>query len=97
MAKKIKTEKGTDEYYYPYTSPDLVIDKNGKNITNKFEEFDIRFEDIEKNQIELIEDDTSMEGISDTTYSDLETIDKTLIGSINEINSQCKDIVKKLL
>jgi hypothetical protein len=32
MTKKIKTRKGKDGKYYPYTSPDLVIDDTGKVI-----------------------------------------------------------------
>lgn len=51
---------------------------------------------IKDNQINLIEDDTSMEGISDTEFPTLTTQDKTLIGSINEVNTQCKDIANEL-
>lgn len=51
-----------------------------------------QLKEIKQNQIELIEDDTSMEGISDTTHSNLETVNKTIIGGINEINTQVKDI-----
>ena len=47
---------------------------------------------LKENQINLVEDDTSMEGISDTVYDSLETSDKTIIGAINEVNTQCKDI-----
>lgn len=28
MAKNIKTRKGKDGVYYPYTSPDLIIDES---------------------------------------------------------------------
>ncbi len=61
-------------------------------------------EDIEKldtqfkeNQINLIEDDTSMEGISDTVHDSLETNDKTIIGGINEVNDKVKDVAKKTI
>lgn len=47
---------------------------------------------VEENQIELIEDELSMEGISDITYDTLQTTNKTLIGGVNELNSQLKDI-----
>lgn len=47
---------------------------------------------VEENQIELIEDELSMEGISDITYDTLQTTNKTLIGGVNEVNSQLKDI-----
>lgn len=51
---------------------------------------------VEENQIELIEDELSMEGISDITYDTLQTTNKTLIGGVNEVNSQLKDITNKL-
>ena len=47
---------------------------------------------VEENQIELVEDELSMEGISDITYDTLQTTNKTLIGGVNEVNSQLKDI-----
>lgn len=50
---------------------------------------------VEENQIELIEDELSMEGISDITYDTLQTTNKTLIGGVNEVNSQLKDVAKK--
>lgn len=51
---------------------------------------------VEENQIELVEDELSMEGISDITYDTLQTTNKTLIGGVNEVNSQLKDIANKL-
>lgn len=44
MAKSIKTRKGEDGFHYPYTSPDLVIDKNGKSTTTKFNELETKIE-----------------------------------------------------
>ena len=49
------------------------------------------------NEVNLVEDETSMEGIKDNEYPTLNTQDKTLIGSINEVNKQCKDAVKKTI
>lgn len=49
-----------------------------------------------ENQINLIEDDTSMEGISDTVHDTLETEDKRIIGGINEVNRKVKDITKQV-
>lgn len=88
MAKQIKTRKGKDDYYYPYTSPDLVIDNTGKSATTRFEE-------IEDNQLNLIEDGTT-KGIKDTEYDTLTTTDKTVIGSINELSTQFKDIANEI-
>ena len=51
---------------------------------------------LKDNGINLIEDDTSMNGISDTVHDNLETANKTIIGGINEVNSQLKDIAKKV-
>lgn len=48
------------------------------------------------NQINLVEDDTSMEGIDDTVHDTLETDDKRIIGGINEVNAKLKDIVKEI-
>lgn len=87
MAKNIKTRRGKDGSYYPYTSPDLVIGSDGKNVTTRFKE-------LEDEQIKLIEDGTTT-GIKDTQYDTLETTDKTIIGGINELVSQYKDIAKQ--
>lgn len=92
MAKKIKTRKGKDGYFYPYTSPDLVIDKDGKSNTTKFNEIDTQFKDIEGKQITLEKDDTSFDGVDDTIHDNLTTTDKRIIGAINEVNAQYKDI-----
>jgi|GEM_PF-5518291 endoglucanase len=50
-----------------------------------------------ENQINLIEDDTSMEGISDSVHDTLETDDKKIIPAINEVNAKLKDIAKKTI
>lgn len=49
MAKKMKIRKGNDGYDYPYTSPDLVIDSEGKSNTKKFNEVDSQLKDIANN------------------------------------------------
>lgn len=77
--------------------------KKGNKITverlNKIEEgiFDVslKYKDLKDNEIILVEDDTSTEGISDTVHDNLKTNNKTIIGGINEINDQLKDTVKK--
>lgn len=51
MSDKMKVRDGNDGYSYPYTSPDLVVDKNGKSNTSKFNEIDAQFKDI-SNKIE---------------------------------------------
>lgn len=54
-----------------------------------------KIEGLVDNQITLEEDDTSMEGIDDTEFPTLTTKDKKLIGAINEVNSQFKEIAKE--
>lgn len=51
MSDKMKVRDGNDGYSYPYTSPDLVIDSNGKSNTSKFNEIDAQFKDITKQTI----------------------------------------------
>ena len=46
MSKSIKTRKGNDGFNYPYTSPDLVIDKNGKSAATKFSEINTQIKNI---------------------------------------------------
>lgn len=46
MSDKMRVREGDDGYAYPYTSPDLVIDNNGKSNTSKFNEIDTQFKDI---------------------------------------------------
>lgn len=53
MSDKMKVREGNDGYSYPYTSPDLVVDKNGKSVSTKFNEIDSQFKDIAK-QIESV-------------------------------------------
>lgn len=42
MSDKMRVREGDDGYSYPYTSPDLIIDKNGKSATTKFEELETK-------------------------------------------------------
>jgi lysophospholipase L1-like esterase len=46
MSDKMKIREGKNGYSYPYTSPDLVIDENGKSTTTKFNEISSQFKDI---------------------------------------------------
>lgn len=67
-----------------------ILSINNKKIQDVEARKDIQV--IKENQINLIEDDTSMNGISDTNHDNLETTNKTIIGAINEVNTQFKDI-----
>ena len=96
MSKNIKTRKGKDGFNYPYTSPDLVVDSTGESQTTKNNNMKTDIQTLKDNEVTLVKDETSMEGIKDSEYPTLTTTDKTIIGGINEINSQCKDIAKKI-
>ena len=96
MAKDMKTRKGKDNIYYPYTSPDIVIDNTGESQTTKNNNMKNDIQLIKDSQIILEEDETSMEGMSDNEYPTLTTTNKTIIGGINEVNAQYKDIENKI-
>lgn len=90
--KDIRTRKGKDNFYYPYTSPDLVIDNKGENQTVKNNVMKNDIQNLKDSQIILVEDDTNIDGISDTEHDTLETEDKRIIGGINEVNKKVKDV-----
>lgn len=92
MSKNIKTRKGKDGFNYPYTSPDLVIDSTGESQTTKNNNMKADIQTLKDNEVTLVKDEISMEGIKDNEYPTLTTTNKTLIEAINEVNSQCKDI-----
>lgn len=75
------------------------IEKKIEDVKNSLDAPTIKsdIQDLKDNKINLIEDETSMEGISDTEHDTLETKDKRIIGAINEVNSQCKDIAKQTI
>ena len=77
MAKKMKTRKGKDNIYYPYTSPDLVIDSAGESQTTKNTNM--------KTDIDSIK--------TDLGTAQLTTTAKDVKGAVNEVAAQYKDIV----
>lgn len=95
MAKNIKTRKGSDGFHYPYTSPDLVVDENGKSATTKFNEIDSQFKDIANNiklnrgedGTEKIQTALNSQGIINVYIDDFAYISETLlIKSNTELN-----------
>lgn len=88
----MKTRKGKDNFHYPYTSPDLVVDNTGENQTVKNNNMKNEIQNLKDSQIILVEDATSMEGISDSVHDTLETDDKRIIGGINEVNKKVKTL-----
>jgi hypothetical protein len=68
------------------------IEINGIEINLKDAKARTDIETVKENQINLIEDDTSMEGISDSEHDTLETDNKKIIPAINEVNDKFKDI-----
>jgi hypothetical protein len=68
--------------------------EDAKNSSTPYDDSVIKadIQTLKDNKITLVKDETSMEGVKDNEYDTLTTQDKTLIGSINEINAQYKDI-----
>nr|DAZ48685.1 MAG TPA: hypothetical protein [Caudoviricetes sp.] len=73
--------------------------EEAKNSSTPYDDTKIKadIQTLKTNAVNLVEDETSMEGIKDNEYPTLNTQDKTLIGGINEINAQCKDIANKTI
>ena len=67
--------------------------EEAKNSSTPYDDTKIKtdIQTLKTNAVNLVEDETSMEGIKDNEYPTLNTTDKTLIGSINEVAAQCKD------
>ena len=96
MAKYIKTRKGNDGFYYPYTSPDLVIDEDGKSTTTKFSEINTQLENIGQSTQEQINtsiDKAIEEGKMHSDASKLSIIDENnnfistdVEGALDKIN-----------
>lgn len=72
--------------------------EEAKNSSTPYDDSAIKadIQTLKTNEVNLVEDETSMEGIKDNEYPTLTTTDKTLIGSINEVNAQCKDVANKI-
>mgnify|MGYP004658379307 CR=1 FL=1 len=68
--------------------------EEAKNSSTPYDDSAIKadIQTLKTNEVNLVTDETSMEGIKDNEYPTLTTTDKTLIGSINEVNAQYKDI-----
>lgn len=68
--------------------------EEAKNTSTPYDDSVIKadIQTLKDNEITLVKDETSMEGIKDNEYPTLTTQDKTLIGGINEVNAQFKDI-----
>lgn len=68
--------------------------EEAKNSSTPYDDSVIKadIQTLKDNEINLVKDETSMEGIKDNEYPTLTTTDKTLIGSINEVNAQFKEI-----
>lgn len=80
MAKDMKTRKGKDGIYYPYTSPDIVVDSTGESQTTKNNSI--------KADIDTIK--------TDLGTAQLTTTAKDVKGAVNEVAAQCKDNTEKL-
>lgn len=75
-----------------------LVNQGGTGGGTSYDDTEIKadIQTLKDNQIILVEDETSMEGINDNEYPTLNTQDKTLIGSINEVNTQCADLANRI-
>lgn len=92
MQKNMKTRKGKDGFHYPYTSPDLVTDGNGKSVTKKFDDISSQFKDIAK----------QVESVGQPTQEQINTaIDKAIkegkITGTGGINATAKTLLQTIL
>lgn len=92
MSDKMKIREGKDGYSYPYTSPDLVVDENGKSATKKFDDISSQFKDIAK----------KVENVGQPTQQQINTaIDKAIeegrITGSGGINSTAKTLLETIL
>lgn len=85
--KKMRSKKGKDGYSYPYTITDIVLDANGNNLTNSLKNMNDSILDLEESAVDFVEDGNSID-TSVEEYKDLTTNNKTIIGSINEVNNK---------
>lgn len=71
--------------------------EEAKNSSTPYDDSVIKadIQTLKDNEVTLVKDGTSMEGIKDNEYDTLNTTDKTIVGAINEVNAQFKDIAKE--
>ena len=68
--------------------------EEAKNSSTPYDDSVIKadIQTLKTNEVKLVEDATSMEGISDSVHDTLETDDKRIIGGINEVNKKVKTL-----
>lgn len=92
MAKNMKIRRGNDGFSYPYTSPDIVIDENGKSATTKFNELESKIEAGSGTSIDDVNTSTDKTWSSskiDSQFKDIATKhDYINIESFRKINSE---------
>ena len=68
--------------------------EEAKNSSTPYDDSVIKadIQTLKTNEVNLVEDATSMEGISDSVHDTLETDDKRIIGGINEVNKKVKTL-----
>jgi lysophospholipase L1-like esterase len=95
MNDKMKVREGKDGYSYPYTSPDLVIDQNGKSTTTKFNELENKIEKVGSTSIDdtnTATDKTWSSSKIDTQFKDIEQ-QKATINEVNAINKRVDNLI----
>ena len=89
MAKNMKIRRGNDGFSYPYTSPDIVIDENGKSATTKFNELEAKIEEGSGTSIDDVNTSTDKTWSSSKIDSQFKDIAKQTIttNERNKLNS----------
>ena len=108
MSDKMKVRDGNDGYSYPYTSPDLVIDENGKSVKIRIDEVESKIKEP-IDDVNITTDKTWSSSKIDSQFKDIANLslvkhtdgkvyikkqDGTLIGDGIEIGGSDVDLSK---
>lgn len=88
MAKNMKIRRGNDGFSYPYTSPDLVIDENGKSATTKFNELEAKIGTSSGTSIDDVNTSTDKTWSSskiDSQFKDIANKYNAILTRLNEL------------
>lgn len=94
---KMRVRQGEDGYSYPYTSPDLVVDKTGKSTTTKFTELENKIEKVGSTSIDdtnTATDKTWSSSKIDTQFKDIANLKNTGL-TLTQIDL-LKDVLYKM-
>ncbi len=97
MAKNMKIRRGNDGFSYPYTSPDLVVDENGKSATTKFNELEGKIEAGSGTSIDDVNTSTDKTWSSSKIDSQFKDIAKQIEGESMELAGYGKKVIAEAI